>query len=334
MALTPTKVAGLIDGLSIASFRTWLKSKGLEFSANTRDQLVERLLKLHRSGVLSDDELESAVCNIQEASSKRIVLFELPEDRKHLLTPKEFQKHLTTIGKALSAKSSIAPKLPSSPTLVYITHSGGQPPGSLARIRAKWAETQTRIEVNYSTLEVLQTQVTKLVVLVGDLKTGLGQLRYDKPEIRHVHANSKDEYLHYYQKLAAALLGISFSRFEIRDALRSLVDTEPRIVRIRVNEHRSKTDKSVRFVDREGHYDVRDDPEWRAAYAAGAATRAYDDQAVYWLPEPSNGALTREVFTDINAVTSTIRVEADCHEGEIEYAVSTIRKHQIAPSKP
>ena len=120
--------------------------------------------------------------------------------------------------------------------------------------------------------------------------------------------------------------------FEIRDALRSLVETEPRVVRIRVNDHRSKSDKAVRFVDRKGLSDVRDDAEWKAAHDAGGLTRVYDDQAVYWVPAASNGLLSREVYTDIDAVTSTVRVEADCHEGEIEYAVSRIRAHQIKPS--
>jgi len=333
LALTATKISHLIDELSIASLRSWFHSQGLDFSANTRDQLVERLLKLHQTGGLSEEELQSGVCNIEEASSKRIVLFELPEDKQHLVSPQQFGKHLAETGKKLSTKPSLAVKLPSSPTLVYVTHPGEQGPNSLMPIRAKWAETQTRIVVDYSSLEFIKKKVTRIVVMVADLRTGLVQLRYDKPEIQHPHKN-KDDYFKYYRDLATALLGVEFSRFEIRDALRSLVDTQPRIVRIRVNQHRSKTDKSVRFVDRKGHSDVRDDPEWKAAYQAGSTTRAYDDQAVYWLPGPSNGALMREVFTDIDAVTSTVRVEADCHEGEIDYAVSTIRKHQIAPSKP
>jgi hypothetical protein len=265
LALTATKISRLIDELSIASFRSWFHSQGIEFSANTRDQLVHRLLKRQQTGELSQDELESAVCNIEEASSKRIMLFELPEDKKHLMTPEQFAEHLAGLEKKPSSKPLLAPKLPTSPTLVYVTNSNE--PNSAARIRAKWAETQTRIVVDYSSLEILKKKVTRIVVMVADLKTGLVQLRYDKPEIRHIHKN-KDEYFKYYRDLAAALLGVDFSRFEIRDALRSLVDTEPRIVRIRVNEHRSKTDKSVRFVDRKGQNDVRDDPEWKAAYAA------------------------------------------------------------------
>ena len=99
-------------------------------------------------------------------------------------------------------------------------------------------------------------------------------------------------------------------------------------IHIQSNDHLTNTQKQVKFVDREGLGDVRDDPEWKAAQEAGGAGRVYDDQAVYWVPTASNGVLSREVFTDIDAVTSTVRMDADCHEGEIEYAVSSIRAHQ------
>ncbi len=69
-----------------------------------------------------------------------------------------------------------------------------------------------------------------------------------------------------------------------------------------------------------------------AAWTAGGTTRAYDGEAVYWLPEQSSGALNREVFTSIDARSSRVRVDADCHEDEIEYVVSKIREHQISAS--
>lgn len=329
MALTETKIAHLIEEVSIASLRSWLKSEGLEYSASTRDQMAQRLFKLLQSGNLSEKELEMAVSNIEEASSKRIVLFELPE-AAIFPTVEKFANHLDDVGVKLSKELRRAPRLPAEPTLVYVMYSTAV---SSNTIRAKWAETQTRIEVDYTSLQIVKDKVTRIVVMVADLKTRLLQLRYDKPEMRHSH-KTKDGYFKYYQDLAAALLGVEFSRFEVREALRSLVDTEPRVVRIRVNEHRSKTDKSVRFVDRKGKSDVRDDLEWKAAYTAGGTTRAYDDQAVFWIPSASNGVLNREVFTDIDAVTSTVRVEADCHESEIDYAVSTIRTHQIKASQP
>lgn len=327
--LTAAKISHLIEGMSIAAWRSWLKEQGLEHSAGSKDQLIDRLLNLLKKGKLSDAELDSGVISIEEASSKRIALLQLPNDRKHLETAKDFEERLDRIGKKLSNKQERAPRLPGHPTLVYVTHVTRSP----AKIRAKWAETQTKVEADYVTREFLDKKVTKTIIMVADIGTGLVQVRYDKPEWQLPHKN-REEYFKYYRDAAVELLGVDLAKFEIREALRSLVETEPRIVRIRVNLHRSKTDKSVRFVDRAGDGDVRDDPEWKAASEAGEKTRVYEDQAVYWLPETSNGVLSREVFTDIDAESSMIRVEADCHESEIQYAVSTIRAHQIKASAP
>ncbi len=321
MALTVSKIAQLIDDLSIAALRSWLKSQGLQHSANTKEEMVQRILKLHNKGAISEEQLEDAVSNIQEASGKRIVLFQVSDDQKKALSAKVFDKRLVDLGAKLAEKGVRAPKLPSNPTRVYVTQSDSQ-------IRAKWAETQTRIEVDYASLEILTKKVTRIVVMATDTANGFVQLRYDKPEMRTIHNNNKDQYFKFYRDLAEGLLGVTLSRFEIRGALRSLVETEPRVVRIQSNDHLTKTQKQVKFVDREGLGDVRDDPEWKAAQEAGGAGRVYDDQAVYWVPAASNGALNREVFTDIDAVTSTVRMDADCHEGEIEYAVSSIRAHQ------
>ena len=324
MPLTSHRIAQLIDDISIASLRSWLKAQGFEHSANTREQMVQRLLKLIKNKELSEDEFETAISNIEEASSKRIFLMEMPDDRTPLESA-EFDKRLQASGKKLSDRVVRAPRLPSKPTLVYISRSNDQ-------IRAKWAETQVRLEADYASREIIEKKVTRLVVMLADLATGIIQLRYDKPEIGIPSHENRDDYFGYYRQSSGEILGMDCSRFEIREALRSLVETEPRIVRIRVNEHRSKTDKSVRFVARKAQSDVRDDPEWKAAFEAGGQSRAYDDQAVYWLPDASNGKLNREVFSDIDAVTSMIRVDADCHEDEIQYAVSKVREHQIRAS--
>ena len=325
MALTASKIEQLIEELSIASLRSWLKAQGFQHSANTKEEMVQRILKLHKKNAISEEQFEAAVSNIEEASGKRVMLFQVGDDQLKALAAETFEEHLAELGAKPATKAVRAPRLPSNPTRVYVTLVDGQ-------IRAKWAETQTRIDADYHSLEFVKRKVTRIVVMVANMKSGFVELRYDKPEIRHIHNNNAEQYFKFYKELAEKLLGVNLARFEIRDALRSLVETEPRVVRIRVNQHRSKTDKAVRFVDRKGLSDVRDDAEWKAALAAGGTTRVYDDQAVYWVPAASNGLLSREVFTDIDAVTSTVRMDADCHEGEIEYAVSTIRAHQIKPS--
>jgi len=325
LPLTRTQIDKLTAEISAAALSSWLKSEGFTRVGRTRDQIAVKIDALLKRRELSEDKLREGVCSVEEASGKRIFLLNLPSSGKQIQDCAAFEKHLNAIGKVLSKERKLAPRTPSRPTQVYITCSSKQ-------VRAKWAETHTRIEVEKASMNFTQTDVTRVIVMVADLSTGLVEVRFDKPEDQTPHGKSKDAYFAHYKQAASDLLGTSLIQFETRDALRSLVETEPRIVRIRVSSHRSKTDKAVKFVARTPKGDVRDDAEWHAAYEVGETSRAYDDQAVYWLPAASEGSLTREVFTAIDAVASMARVEADCHEGEVHYAVSRIRAHQIKAS--
>lgn len=328
MALTVAKIAQLIDEVSIAALRSWLKSVGFQRTASTREQMVKKLDSLLKKGDLSEQELMNGIINIEEASNKRAFLYQLAADGQHghLQNQAAFEKHLHDIGKTLSKEPKVAPKAPSKSTLVYIHYSPEQ-------IRAKWAETHVRIKFHKASLDYEEESVTRIVALVVDIKTGFVQLRYDKPEDQNEHGNSKDGFFLYYRQLASELLGVELKQFETREALRRLIETEPRVVRIRISSHRSKTDKAVRFVSRTAKGDVRDDPEWKAAHQAGGDSRVYIDQQLHWLPAASNKKLNREVFTAVDALASMVRLDADCHEDEIQYAVSTIRENQIKASE-
>jgi len=59
----------------------------------------------------------------------------------------------------------------------------------------------------------------------------------------------------------------------------------------------------------------------------GGDVWVHDSEAVYWLPATSEGRISREVFTELDARVSRLRVEADCHEDEIQYAISQIKQN-------
>ena len=161
LALTASKISQLIDALSIASLRSWLKFQGFPHSANTKEEMAQRILKLHKQGAISEEQFEAAVTDIEEASGKRVMLFQVPPDKMKSLAAESFTKHLADLGANPAAKSVRAPKLPSNPTRVYVTLSDKQ-------IRSKWAETQTRIEPDYASLEFVKSKVTRIIVMVAD----------------------------------------------------------------------------------------------------------------------------------------------------------------------
>jgi hypothetical protein len=343
--LTRQKIARVIADVSIAALRSWLESKGLQHSAGTRDAMVDRLGKLFDKGKLADEEFIEGLTGIEEASAKRIFLYRVGEESLAQLSPGAFGEHLTKLNLKLSPHAILAARNPGKPELVYVLQQEEiRTKWAETRtrveqgkeIRAKWAETQTRVEFDVVTQEFHNTKVTKVVVLSAETNPGLVQLRCDKPENLHGHRDehgnpSQHVYQDYYRQQATKLLGVDLTPVELRPALKSLVETVPHIVRVPLNAFRTGANSRVRFAAKN---DVRDDDDYEAMHDEGGASWAHDRESVFWLPSASNGALTREVFTDIDARNSSLRVDADCHEGEIRYAISRIREHQERTSAP
>lgn len=329
MPLMRRAIETAIADISIAALRSWLKSQGLPHTANTREQLVNRLLKLFEKGKLSDTEFENGLISIEEASAKRVTLYSVSGDDRASFGEREaLSRRVRRLGISLSGKPKRAPHRPPEPSLVYMTHNSQQ-------IRAKWAETQVRVKFDLATTRFTKEKTTKTIVLVADNETGIVQLRYDKPEHIHSHRDSSNQpddtlYTAYYFNQATQVLGTHLIPLDLRGALRSLVETEPRVVRVEAKDFRTGSNSRVRFASRG---DVRDDDDWKAMHAEGGKLWAYDREFVHWLPERSDGKLTRQVFTAIDARTGRLRVEADCHEGELEYAISKIREHQSKVSQ-
>jgi len=138
MAINARQIEAAVADMSIAAIRSWLKSRGLTHSANTREQIVQRLLTLLREEELSEAEFRDGLCSIEEASAKRISLYGLEQEAEERLRDREaFSRKMRRTGITISTETKVAPRQPSEPTLVYLIHS----PTS---IRAKWAETQVR----------------------------------------------------------------------------------------------------------------------------------------------------------------------------------------------
>lgn len=328
--MTPRQIETTIADVSIAAVRAWLKARGLPHSAGTRSQLVDRLSKLLQAGRISEAELNEALASFEEASAKRVSIFTLdPGALDELRNEEALAARLRRSGTVLSPQPTPAPRRPPSPTLVYVLRRGPQ-------IRAKWAETQTKVEVDLARGRLLRAPVVKIAVLAADTGSGMVQVRHEKPERLHGHKGSDGSpdarlYTAFYLAKATEILGGQLRPVDLRSALRSLVETEPRIVAIRLNDFRTAVNSRVRFASRA---DVRDDADWKAMHAEGGDLWAHDSEHVYWLPEASGGRLERRVFTAIDAKAGRLRVEADCHERELEYVVSRIREHQAKVSRP
>lgn len=261
--------------------------------------------------------------SIEEASSKRILLLQIPEEHRLHIRDPQFGARIAARKISLSENPILSPCAPPRPERVYVTENPEV-------VRAKWAETHTNVKVDPVRSRFVRTKTTKSIILIAGRADGIVQLRLDKPEIVHSHRNDLGEpeselYYAFYLARATELLGASLAPLELRNALRSLVEIAPRVVRIESKDIRTAANSRYRISSKT---DIRDDNDWKAMHAAGGENWSYDSEMVYWLPNASNVRLTREVFTEIDGRRGRLRMDADCHENEIEYAISKIAEHQ------
>lgn len=301
---------------SMASIKSWLKSQGLSHSANGRMALAERVLGLFKKSQLTLASLKSALIGIEETGAKRIYIYQISATATNISI---IGKTLNSLGINVTQDRIASPTNPTKTTLVYTLNGPDE-------FRAKWCETHTKYKTDVDSLTVLPKKETKVIVAILDKKSGLLQLRYDKPETRHPHGLnshwSADAYFTHFREQTENLLGQSFEGVEIRPALDKLIKAVPRLVEVESNDALTDDGMTVKMTSQRKGKDVRDAKDWGAMESHGAKVRTHESEAVYWQPGSSHGKLQREFFTFIDGRRGFIRFDADCHEGEIDYALS------------
>jgi hypothetical protein len=313
------EVESILANASIASVRSWLKSKGSRLSAGRRDRMIDRVANLIAKGAVSFAELEDAIIGIEEAGGKYILL----QYYKESPTATDVTANLTKLGIAIKSTRGRAKLDPAKPTVAYATLQGNI-------LRVKWSETHEKPSMDFETDEVNYDPVTKIVVLVANLKSKQVEIRFDRPETFNPHSTApkaKAAYFGYYQNLAQTILGVSLLKSELQNSLKHLVEDTPSLVLLHRDGHKNK--KNSTFHSTAGlDADIREDEDFQAMMAKGGKTWSYEEHSFYWRPEQSNGVLSRKVFSHVDALDSSLRVDADCWDAEVDYAVQKVRELQ------
>jgi hypothetical protein len=196
-------------------------------------------------------------------------------------------------------------------------------------LRMKWAEQHESLKIDDKTGKVVKTQVDRRIIFIADLFAKTAELRMNPPETRHPYEDASGRtpaelYYQTYSDKIRDLLNCTFLPIEWRPVVRTLVEEEqPRVVRIHIDNHTNQS--NTRAKTHASRADVRDDPDWKLAYQKNGASWAWDAQSFYWLPQVSNGFLTRELYSHIDAEDGHVKVNADCSDEEVSYVVSQIR---------
>jgi hypothetical protein len=314
-----SKVEEILRNVSVASVRSWLKAQGKKLAAGTREQMVSRVAALVEKQDLTFGQLESAVIGIEEAGGKLTFFFELETD----INAAKLQTHFAKLGIHLQSGRKIAPAAPVTPKMVYAKLDGEV-------LRVKWSETHRKPSMDLSSDKIVYDDVTKIVVLVADLKSKKVEISFDRPEAVHPHktislSNPKEAYFGHYVREAEKLLSGSLTKSALQGALKKLAESK-KLIRLHRDGHTNQRNNRYRVAGRTG--DIRDDEDWKAMHDQSGKTWAHDVHSFYWRPEGSGNSLSREVFSQLDAINSSLRVDADCWDAEVEYAIGKVRDLQ------
>lgn len=319
------RVKPILDNVAVDGLRAWLRAIGFKLPAAvvTRTAITDHIVKLITEKQLAEAALETALIGFEEASDMRIYLFRL-EETEVKAAHDSLAARLAQFGIPITNERKFAGNKtkPMSPVYAQIESN---------LLRVKWAEEQTRVQLNSQGNGVVKQPVPKRAVLIADFGVKTAELRLNPPENVHSyeaasgHPATEEYYKSYLQK-ARDVLRCNAEALELRSVIRNLVrQEEPRVVRIHIDNHTNQ--KNFKMKTSGPRADIRDDPDWQLAYKKNGETWAWDAQSFYWLPKVSSAFLTREVFTHIDAEEGFAKVNADCSNDEVEYVVSKIRAY-------
>lgn len=315
------QLENIVGHVSQIAVKHWLRVSELEYSAGNTDEFYQRLSKLLESGKLMIDDLQAAALEIEENGGKRVYLrefrnFEFLSDRER------FRNHLNNQGLSLSDMPNRSIKTPPEPTLNYVFWSE-------RHVRIKFSETHVNLDVDYESQQFIPRRVTKFALALMDSDSGFIQIRLDPASQVHIHKDTRTgqsdagQYEQFYfNQFLNILGGQEFELCDLRDAAERLVNATPRVFRLPYELVRTGANSRQRYSSRT---DVRDDPARQGAAAADSQNWVFENLSGYWLPEPSEGKLQRELFMELKRKPAMIRFLADCLADEVEYALSRIR---------
>jgi hypothetical protein len=314
-APTLDQVKRILGNYAIAPVRNWLRRCELPHTMNSREEMAKRVQELLEGGDITEDALIEASISIEEASSKRVFIYKVGISPTEL---KAIDDQIAALGIPLSNERTPSTSPTATSKLIYAINT----PTSF---RAKWNEQHVRITADKRHKKFTETNQPKIIVLVLNKETGIAQLRLDKPDDRHSHVidnePSDQAYFDYYKEKAENTLGLPLEPIEFRNGLEKVLKAEPRIVRTNHTVDDAADGSYTKRTQKKAGADIRDTAEWKRI-AADNSRRTFEEAPLRWIPEMSNGRLTRELFSDADAANGYIRFDADCYEEEIDYAIS------------
>jgi hypothetical protein len=314
---TLPQIQMLLGPFSVSSVQMWLRMQKLTYSASTREEIAKRVHDAIQKGNLTLQAVTGGLIGIEESRSKTVHLVRVSET-KHFA--QKVDKQLTDLGTKLSPSRILATVQSPTPKMIYAINTQKE-------FRMKWGEVQTRATFDRKKLEVVKKSIPVIFVFVLDKVTGLAQLRYEPVEMAHSHTindvPTKQAYLNFYREKCENMTGLSFESIEMRGRLREILLKQPPVV-VPVTIATIAEDQQTLVYGSRSTADPRSLKDFKADMQADAQPRTFEKAPVRWQHATTNYKLYRDLWCNIDALEGTIRFDADCTEGEVDYVISQL----------
>jgi hypothetical protein len=307
----------LLGPFSLSSVQMWLRMQKLTHSASTRGEIAKRVHDAIQKGHLTFQAVLDGLIGIEESRSKTVHLVRV-KDTKHFA--QKVDKQLTDLGTKLSSSRSLSTVQSPTPKMIYAINTHKE-------FRMKWGEVQTRATFDRKNLEVKKESIPVIFVFILNKVTGLGQLRYEPPEVVHSHTvdgvATKQSYLNFYREKCENMTGLSFEPVVMRDRLREILLKQPPVV-MPVTIATIAEDEQTLIYGSHSGADPRTLKDFKADMKEDAQPRTFEKAPMRWQHATTNYKLYRDLWCHIDASEGIIRVDADCTEGEVDYVISQL----------
>jgi hypothetical protein len=305
----------LLGPFSTSSIQIWLRMRKLPYSGTSKEEVAKRVHSAIEKDELTLSAFVEGLIGIEESRSKTVHLVRV-NDEKNFAS--KIDKQLADLKTTLSPSRILATVKSTTPKIIYAINNHKQ-------FRMKWGEVQTRAIFNKKNLDVDKKSIPVIFVFVLDKVTGIGQLRYESPEVVHSHkvngAIKNQAYFDFYKEKCENMTGLSFEPVILRSRLREILLKQPPVV-LPVSMATIGEDQQTVIYGSRSSADPRTLKDFKAAMEKDAQPRTFEKAPIRWQHKTTNYKLYRDLWCGIDAPEGIVRFDADCTEAEVDYVIS------------
>ena len=314
---------------SSRSLNAWLAEQQIEIPSKAKN-FFDGLEQLIGSGQITIDLLTSGLAELEENSSKKILLFQTTKFKLIAQQKAELLKKIKKkFGNFDPDKNLIIGGANRSSTFNYCYWGNDE-------LKIKMAEMHTDVTVDKEKGKFDLSDRRVVIVFTMNLNDGFTQIRFDKAGTKHTHKNTVGystelAYEEYYLQIFMEL----FADAELKEITMSQIaihihDNVKDKFRLTKGLNTITNGDKLQVSARSAKADIRDSDEYKRTMASPDRSWRTEDLTGYWIMTASEGELKQDLFMRMSRRESQVRVQRGCTAKELSYGLNEIKSIQGA----